>query len=86
MSVYNVVLIRGWKVRTTVECVMDGTLLIRFSYNKILNNLKDLRKIMKHLKRTYNFNFVTVNVENESEDADKIVNEIRKAGIVVAYY
>ncbi len=41
---------------------------------------------MKHLKRTYNFNFVTVNVENESEDADKIVNEIRKAGIVVAYY
>lgn len=86
MLVDNVVLIRGWKVRTTVECVMDGNLLIRFSYNKILNNLKDLRKVMKYLKRKYNFNFVTVKVENESEDADKIVDVIKKAGITVAYY
>lgn len=86
MSVNNIVLIRGWKVRTTVECIMDGNLLIRFSYNRILNNLKDLRKVMKYLKRKYKFNFVTVKVENASEDVDKIVNEIKKAGITVAYY
>lgn len=86
MSVDNVVLIRGWKVRTTVECVMDGNLLIRFSYNRILNNLKDLRKVMKYLKRKYKFNYVTVKVENASEDVDRIVNEIKKAGITVAYY
>lgn len=86
MSVDNIVLIRGWKVRTTVECIMNGNLLIRFSYNKILNNLKDLKKTMKYLKRKYKFNFVTVKVENESEDTDKLVNEIKKAGITVAYY
>lgn len=86
MSVDNVVLIRGWKVRTTVDCIMDGNLLIRFSYNRILNNLKDLRKVMKYLKRKYKFNYVTVKVENASEDVDKIVNEIKKAGITVAYY
>lgn len=86
MSVDNVVLIRGWKIRTTVECIMDGNLLIRFSYNRIQNNLKDLRKVMKYLKRKYKFNFVTVKVENTSEDVDKIVNEIKKAGITVAYY
>ena len=86
MSVDNIVLIREWKVRTTVDCIKDDNLVIRFSYNKILNNLKDLRKVMKYLKRQYNFNFVTVTVENESENADKIVNEIKKAGITVTSY
>lgn len=86
MLVENIVLIRGWKVRTTVDCIKDGNLLIRFSYNRILNNLKDLRKVMRYLKRKYKFNFVTVKVEKESEDTDKIVNEIKKAGITVAYY
>lgn len=71
------------KWRTSIAFIQNGLVLETFTYDSTRSSLRNLKKILKHLKKHYNFKFARIEIKRDDKNTSKIIKNIKMNGIVI---
>ncbi len=81
-DVDNRIDIIDFRTLTSIYFVQNGVVIQSFKCDET-NKRSDLKKVAKHIRTCFNFNFARIEIKRKDKNIQKTIKSLKRAGIVI---